>query len=134
MDFLGVPWFIAVRHLGPPLAVLAVGAVLILRGRPPRAGLLWAALATHLAAAALPFLWRWLQVATGYLGETHIGLVMTLLQPGVESAAWVLVLWAVLAQRPRAPRGHRPEGPGREGAPRSARPADGPASRAPRSR
>ena len=57
MEAIGVPWFIVVRYLGPPLFLLVVGGALLLWRRPARPGLAWAALAVNLFAAALPFLW-----------------------------------------------------------------------------
>lgn len=96
METFGVPWFIAVRHLGPPLFLLGVGGALLLWRRPRRTGLAWAALAVNLLAASLPFLWIWTQVLTGRGDLTVIGLVMTLLQPGLTVVAWLLLLWALV--------------------------------------
>jgi hypothetical protein len=49
-------------------------------------------------AAALPFLWISAQILTGQADLTVIGLVMTLLQPGVVVLAWLLLLLALVAQ------------------------------------
>ncbi|WP_047869926.1 hypothetical protein [Nocardiopsis sp. RV163] len=100
MEALGVPWFIAVRYLGPPLLLLAAGGALMLWRRPARPGLVWAALLVNLLAAALPFLWIGVQLLTGRADQTVHGLVMTLAQPAVAAAAWGLLLTAVVA-RPR---------------------------------
>lgn len=97
MEAIGVPWFIAVRYLGPPLFLLAAGGALVLRRRPARPGLVWAALLVNLLAAALPFLWIGVQVLTGRADQTVHGLVMTLAQPAVAVAAWGLLLAAVVA-------------------------------------
>ncbi|MBB4932403.1 hypothetical protein F4561_003223 [Lipingzhangella halophila] len=99
MEYIGVPLVTLVRTLGPPIVVLGIGALLILRRRPPRARLLWAALAAHLLAAALPFLWLLVQVSTGLTGETVVALIMTLVQPGVEFAAWLLVFAMIFGRR-----------------------------------
>ncbi|MFE9246213.1 hypothetical protein [Nocardiopsis sp. NPDC006938] len=101
MEAIGVPWFIVVRYLGPPLFLLVVGGALLVWRRPERAGLVWAALAVNLLAAALPFLWIGVQLLTGQGDLTVIGLVMTLLQPGTVVVAWLLLLLALVA-RPRA--------------------------------
>ncbi|RNL85252.1 hypothetical protein [Halostreptopolyspora alba] len=98
MEYIGVPLVTLVRELGPPTVVLAVGGLLILRRRPPRAGLLWAALGTHLLAAALPYLWLLVQVSTGLTGDTFIAFLMTLVRPGVEFVAWLLVFATVLTR------------------------------------
>jgi hypothetical protein len=105
MEFIGVPWFIAVRHLAPPLFLLAVGGALVLWRPPRRRGLVWAALVVNLVAAALPYGWIALQILTDQAERTVYGLVMTLLQPGVVVVAWLLLLAAVLAQRPSATTG-----------------------------
>jgi hypothetical protein len=105
MEFIGVPWFIAVRHLAPPLFLLAVGGALVLWRPPRRRGLVWAALVVNLVAAALPYGWIALQILTDQAERTVYGLVMTLLQPGVVVVAWLLLLAAVLAQRPPATTG-----------------------------
>lgn len=102
MEAIGVPWFIVVRYLGPPLFLLAAGGALLLWRRPDRPGLVWAALVVNLFAAALPFLWIGFQILTGQAELTVVGLVMTLLQPGVVVAAWLLLLLALVAQ-PRGP-------------------------------
>ncbi len=102
MEALGVPWFIAVRYLGPPLLLLSAGGALTLWRRPARPGLVWAALLVNLLAAALPFLWIGVQLLTGRADQTVHGLVMTLAQPAVATAAWGLLLAAVVA-RPRGP-------------------------------
>ncbi|WP_019610537.1 hypothetical protein [Nocardiopsis sp. CNS-639] len=115
MEAIGVPWFIAVRYLGPPLFLLAAGGALVLWRRPARPGLVWAALLVNLLAAALPFLWIGVQVLTGLADQTVHGLVMTLAQPAVAMAAWGLLLAAVAA---------RPPGADRAGADRSARGPD----------
>lgn len=122
MEAFGVPWFIAVRYLGPPLFLLVVGGVLLVWRRPARPGLVWAALVTNLLAAALPFLWIGVQILTGLAEQTVHGLVMTLLQPLVTMVAWLLLLAAVVARAPGTGRG------GRGG--RTA-PASGEAERAP---
>ncbi|GAB3720821.1 hypothetical protein [Nocardiopsis nanhaiensis] len=101
MEAFGVPWFIVVRYLGPPLFLLVVGGALLLWRRPERAGLAWTALAVNLLGAALPFLWIGVQSLTGQGDLTVIGLVMTLLQPAVVCLAWILLLLA-LVWRPRA--------------------------------
>ncbi len=103
MEYIGVPLATMVRELGPPAVVLAVGALLILRRRPPRAGLLWAALATHLLAAALPYVWLFLQVTIGIGGETFVALLMTLIQPGVAFVAWLLVFAMIFGFPTAAP-------------------------------
>jgi hypothetical protein len=105
MEFIGVPWFIAVRHLAPPLFLLTAGGALMLWRPPRRRGLVWAALVVNLVAAALPYGWIALQILTGQAERTVYGLVMTLLQPGVVVVAWLLLLAAVLAQRPSATTG-----------------------------
>ncbi|MFE3461531.1 hypothetical protein ACFXKD_28655 [Nocardiopsis aegyptia] len=102
MEFIGVPWFVAVRQLAPPLFLLAVGGALMAWRPPRRRGLVWAALATNLVAAALPYGWIGLQILTDQAERTVFGLVMTLLQPGVVVVAWLLLLAAVLP-RPEAP-------------------------------
>ncbi len=101
MEAIGVPWFIVVRYLGPPLFLLVVGGALLMWRRPARLGLAWAALSVNLLAAALPFLWIGVQILTGQAELTVIGLVMTLLQPGVTVLAWLLLLLALVA-RPRS--------------------------------
>jgi hypothetical protein len=107
MEAFGVPWFIAVRHLGPPLFLLAAGGALVVWRRPARPGLVWAALAVNLLAAALPFLWIGAQILTDRAGQTVHGLVMTLAQPAVATAAWGLLLAAVLAPGAARPGGGR---------------------------
>lgn len=94
MESIGVPWFIVVRYLGPPLFLVLVGGALLWWRRPPRAGLAWTALVVNLFAAALPFLWIGVQLLTGEGDLTVIGLVMTLLQPAVVVIAWSLLLLA----------------------------------------
>ncbi|WP_431869382.1 hypothetical protein [Nocardiopsis eucommiae] len=101
MEAIGVPWFIVVRHLGPPLFLLLAGGALLVWRRPARAWLVWAGLAVNLVAAALPFLWIGVQILTGRGDLTVIGLVMTLLQPATEVLAWLLLLLALVSQ-PRA--------------------------------
>ncbi|WP_186356625.1 hypothetical protein [Streptomonospora sp. PA3] len=101
MEFIGVPLVALIRSLGPPLVVLAVGAVLLVRRRPVRARLLWAALAVQVAAAALPYAWLLLQAATGIGGHRLVGPAMILVQPGVEALAWLCALAAVTAAAPR---------------------------------
>ena len=96
MEAIGVPWFIVVRHLGPPLFLLVVGGALLVWRRPARARLAWAALTVNLLGAALPFLWIGTQILTGEGDLTVIGLVMTLLQPGVVIVAWLLLLLALV--------------------------------------
>ena len=113
MEAIGVPWFIVVRHLGPPLFLLAAGGALLLWRRPARPGLAWAALGVNLFAAALPFLWIGVQILTGQAELTVIGLVMTLLQPGVAVVAWLLLLLALVAQ-PRSGTGTPGDQAGRE--------------------
>lgn len=98
MEAIGVPWFIVVRYLGPPLFLLVAGGALLLWRRPARPGWAWAALVVNLFAAALPFLWIGVQILTGQAELTVIGLVMTLLQPGVAVVAWLLLLLALVAQ------------------------------------
>ena len=95
MESLGVPWFVLVRHLGPPLVLLAVGGALVRWRRPPRRRLVVTALCVNLLAAALPFLWIALQAATGLGTGSAAGLVMTGLQPLVSFTAWMLLLVAV---------------------------------------
>ncbi|WP_159943691.1 MULTISPECIES: hypothetical protein [unclassified Nocardiopsis] len=102
MEAFGVPWFVAVRQLGPPLLLLVVGGALLAWRRPGRPGLVWAALGTNLAAAALPYLWIGLQILTDQAERTVYGLVMTLFQPLVATVAWMLLLAAALT-RPAAP-------------------------------
>lgn len=97
MEALAVPWFILVRHLGPPLFLLVVGGALLLWRPPRRRGLAWAALGTNLLAAALPFLWIAVQRATEAGDLTVIGLAMTFLQPGLVVLAWLVLLWALVA-------------------------------------
>lgn len=116
MEAIGVPWFIAVRHLGPALFLLVAGGALVAWRRPPRRGLVWAALATNLCAAALPLLWIGAQVLTGRAGQSVHGLVMTLVQPLVTTAAWALLLVAVMAREPRRLGRGTPEGAGRKAA------------------
>lgn len=96
MEAFGVPWFIAVRDLGPPMFLLVVGGALLLWRRPRRTGLAWVALTVNLFAAALPFLWIGVQVLAGRGDLTVIGLVMTLLQPGLTVVAWLFLLWALV--------------------------------------
>ncbi|MDA8369393.1 MAG: hypothetical protein M0026_05940 [Nocardiopsaceae bacterium] len=98
MEFIGVPLVALIRALGPPAVVLVVGAVLIVLRRPAHAGLLWGALGVQLFAAALPYLWLLLQAGTGLAGQSWVGLIMILVQPGVEFIAWLLVLAAVCAR------------------------------------
>ncbi|NYH50718.1 hypothetical protein HNR06_000307 [Nocardiopsis arvandica] len=98
MEAIGIPWFMAVRHLGPPLLLLAVGGALLVWRRPARPGLVWAALGTNLGAAALPYLWIGLQLLTDQAERTVYGLVLTLVQPGVATVAWLLLLAAALTQ------------------------------------
>ncbi|WP_116246486.1 hypothetical protein [Nocardiopsis sp. FIRDI 009] len=107
MEVIGVPWFVAVRHLGPPLFLLVAGGALLLWRRPPRRGLAWAALATNLAAAALPYLWIGAQTLADQAERTVYGLVMTLLQPGLVVVAWSLLLVALAAPE-RGPGGGGP--------------------------
>lgn len=104
MEALGVPWFMSVRLLGPPVFLFVAGGALLLWRRPGRAGLIWAALAVNLLAAALPFLWIGVQVITDQAERTVYGLVMTLLQPSVSLLAWGLLLWAAVFPA-RAPAG-----------------------------
>ncbi|WP_435111530.1 hypothetical protein [Nocardiopsis synnemataformans] len=104
MEAFGVPWFIAVRYLGPPLFLLVAGGALVVWRRPARPGLVWAALLVNLLAAALPFLWIGVQLLTGRADQTVHGLVMTLAQPAVATAAWGLLLAAVVARAPGAAR------------------------------
>ncbi|WP_087099538.1 hypothetical protein [Nocardiopsis sp. JB363] len=94
MESIGVPWFLVVRYLGPPLFLVLAGGALLWWRRPPRAGLAWTALMVNLFAAALPFLWIGVQLLTGEGDLTVIGLVMTLLQPAVVVVAWSLLLLA----------------------------------------
>jgi len=103
-----VPLVPFIRSLGPPLVVLAVGAVLLVRRRPVRARLMWAALAVQLAAAAMPYAWLAVQTATGLGGQTWVGLAMIMLQPGVDAIAWLLALGAVVAAAPRRRREGKP--------------------------
>ncbi len=56
---------------------------------------MWAALTVNLMAAALPFAWVLVQALTGHTSETVVGLIMTLLQPAVGIAAWLLLLAAL---------------------------------------
>ncbi|MFY7069118.1 hypothetical protein ACOQFV_24955 [Nocardiopsis changdeensis] len=104
MEALGVPWFMSVRLLGPPLLLLVVGGALLLWRRPGRSKAVWAALAVNLLAAALPFLWIGVQAVTDQAERTVYGLVMTLLQPSVSLVAWGLLLWAAVFPA-RAPDG-----------------------------
>ena len=94
MESIGVPWFIVVRYLGPPLFLVLAGGSLLWWRRPPRAVMAWTALVVNLLAAALPFLWIGVQSLTGQGDLTVIGLVMTLLQPAVVVIAWSLLLLA----------------------------------------
>ncbi|WP_285734156.1 hypothetical protein [Nocardiopsis sp. ATB16-24] len=107
MEAIGVPWFIAIRQLGPPLLLLAVGGALVVWRRPARPGLVWAALATQLVAAGLPYLWITSQILTDQAEKTVYGLVMTLLQPLVAMVAWALLLVAALAPPPASVGGPR---------------------------
>ncbi|MEY9211059.1 hypothetical protein NI17_012225 [Thermobifida halotolerans] len=107
MEFLGVPWFVLVRHLGPPLVLLGVGAALVRWRRPARTGLVVAALCVNLLAAALPFLWIAFQAATGLANRSAAGLVMTGLQPLVFFTAWMLLLVAAVARPPTVGHPHR---------------------------
>ena len=100
MEAIGVPWFITLRYLGPPLFLLVVGGTFLLWRRPARRGLAWAALVTNLVGAALPFLWIGLQILTDRAEQTVYGLVMTLLQPTVVMAAWLMLLAAVVLRPP----------------------------------
>ncbi|OLT30350.1 hypothetical protein BJF83_08625 [Nocardiopsis sp. CNR-923] len=99
MEAIGVPWFIAVRHLGPPLFLLAVGGAVLARRRPARRALVWAALLTNLAAAALPYAWIGAQTLADQAERTVYGLVVTLLQPGLVVVAWLLLLAALVGPR-----------------------------------
>jgi len=103
VEFIGVPWVAVVRAVGPAAVLFAVGAVLLVRRRPARRRLVWTALAVQLAAAALPFGWLLLQAGAGIGGHSRVGVVMILVQPGLEAAAWALLLVAAVggAQRPR---------------------------------
>jgi hypothetical protein len=103
MEAIGVPWFIVVRYLGPPLMLLVAGGALLVWRPPARRGLVWAALVTNLVAAALPFLWIGLQILTEQAERTVFGLAMTLLQPLVVVVAWLLVLTAVIHRPPSVP-------------------------------
>ncbi|WP_017593706.1 hypothetical protein [Nocardiopsis potens] len=96
MEFIDVPWVAVVRAVGPAAVLFAVGAVLLVRRRPARRGLVWAALAVQLAAAALPFGWLLAQAGAGIGGRTEVGLAMILVQPGLEAAAWALLLVAAV--------------------------------------
>ncbi|WP_017545113.1 hypothetical protein [Nocardiopsis prasina] len=98
MEAIGVPWFIVVRYLGPPLFLLVVGGALLVWRRPARAWMVWSALAVNLVAAMLPFLWIGVQILTGEGDLTVVGLVMTLLQPGTVVVAWLLLLLALVTQ------------------------------------
>lgn len=118
METIGVPWFIVVRYLGPPLFLLVAGGALLLWRRPARPGLAWAALVVNLFAAALPFLWIGVQILTGQADLTVIGLVMTLLQPGVVVLAWLLLLLALVSQpqvEAVVPRGRKHDGVSEDG-------------------
>ncbi len=86
----------AVRLLGPPVFLFVAGGALLLWRRPGRSGLIWAALAVNLLAAALPFLWIGVQAIVDQAERTVYGLVMTLLQPSVSMAAWGLMLLAAV--------------------------------------
>ncbi|MDE3723703.1 hypothetical protein PWG71_20120 [Nocardiopsis sp. N85] len=112
MEALGVPWFMAVRLLGPPVFLFVVGGALVLWRRPARSGVIWAALAVNLTAAALPFLWIGAQILTDQAEQTVYGLVMTLLQPSVVLLAWSLMLWAAVSA-PASDRRTRAGGGGR---------------------
>ncbi|MCY9784590.1 hypothetical protein KIK06_11875 [Nocardiopsis sp. EMB25] len=118
MEAIGVPWFIVVRHLGPPLFLLVAGGALLLWRRPARRALAWAALATNLVAAALPYAWIGAQALTEQAERTVYGLVMTLLQPGLVVVAWSLLLIALVAPGRREGDGRRShrEGDGRKAA------------------
>ncbi|GAA1779245.1 hypothetical protein [Streptomonospora arabica] len=123
MESIGVPLVALIRSLGPPLVVLAVGGVLLVRRRPVRARLMWAALAVQLATAALPYAWLSLQAAAGLGRHYAVAPVMILVQPGAEALAWILALAAVTATAPPhrggrepPPPGTRSAGPGRNGA------------------
>lgn len=105
MESIGVPWFIMVRYLGPPLFLLLVGGTLLWWRRPARAGLAWAALLVNLFAAASPFLWIGVQALTGRGDLTVIGLIMTLLQPALVIVAWSLLLSALVWGPRRTPSG-----------------------------
>lgn len=100
MESLGVPWFVLVRQLGPPLVLLVVGVALLGWRRPARRALIAAALATNLLAAALPFGWLALQRAAGVGTDSAAGLVVLLLQPLVTCVAWLLLLVAAVARPP----------------------------------
>ncbi|GAB3438219.1 hypothetical protein GCM10027570_01200 [Streptomonospora sediminis] len=108
MEFIGVPLVALIRSLGPPLVVLAVGAVLLARRRPVRARLMCTALAVQLGAAALPFAWLLLQAGTGLGGRTEVGLAMILVQPAVEALAWLLAIAAVAGAAPQQTGGADP--------------------------
>ncbi|MDT0303535.1 hypothetical protein [Streptomonospora wellingtoniae] len=120
MESVGVPLVALIRSLGPPLVVLAVGAVLLVRRRPVRARLMWTALAVQLAAAALPYAWLVLQAAAGLGRQNAVGLAMILVQPAVEALAWMLALAAVTAIAPRG-------GTARQDPSAAVRPLDAPA-------
>ncbi|MFI6578739.1 hypothetical protein ACIBFB_23375 [Nocardiopsis sp. NPDC050513] len=112
MEVIGVPWFIAVRHLGPPLFLLAVGGAVLVRRRPARSGLVWAGLLANLAAAALPYAWIGAQALAAQAERTVFGLVMTLLQPGLVVVAWLLVLAALVGPRRSGDDGSGEDGSG----------------------
>lgn len=104
MASLGIPWFVLVRYVGPPLVLLAVGGLLVWWRRPVRAGLVVAALCVNVGAAALPFGWIVLQVATGWATSSTAGLIMTLGQPLVSFTAWMLLLVVAVARPPACER------------------------------
>ncbi|MBB6000817.1 hypothetical protein [Streptomonospora salina] len=124
MEFIGVPSVALIRSLGPPLVVLAVGGVVLVRRRPARARLMWAALSVHLAAAALPFAWLLLQAGAGVGRQTVVGPAMILIQPAVDALAWMLALAAAVAAVPRrgaSSRGRNAADPGARDDPARAR-------------
>lgn len=84
--------------------LLAVGGLLVWWRRPARPGLIVTALCVNVGAAALPFGWIVLQVATGLASHSTAGFVMTVGQPLVSFTAWVLLLVAAVAPPPATER------------------------------
>ncbi|MGI5121262.1 hypothetical protein ACQEU5_17280 [Marinactinospora thermotolerans] len=105
MEYIGVPLVSLIRDLGPPLVVVVLGLALAARWRPRRPRLVVAALLVHLFAAALPYLWISAQVFLGLATQSAAGLVMILVQPAVQFAAWVLLLVGAIVPPRGAPPG-----------------------------
>ncbi|QVQ52160.1 hypothetical protein J4H86_26255 [Spiractinospora alimapuensis] len=101
MEHIGVPLYIVVRDLGPPVIVALAGLWLVAVRRPSWRGLAVTALVLYVTAAALPYLWLIAQAWLGFGGQTYVALIMTFLQPGVAACAWFLLFALVVVATPR---------------------------------